>query len=119
MTLRIRIESGRLDDTSADAVAVFVTEGGFAKQAAFAELDAALGGALISHVEAVRFRGKPDEVVDVPTLGRLKARRAILVGVGPRRGARGSVLRSAAAVAARAALNEKSLALAPGDLDKG
>jgi len=119
MTLRIRIESGRLAETSSDALAVFVTEGGFEKQSAFAELDATLGGALLSHVEAVRFRGKPDEVLDIPTLGRIVARRAILVGVGPRRAARGVRLRSAAAVAARAALNEKSLALAPGDLDKG
>src|SRR5262245_45218861 len=104
MTLRIRTESGRIADASTDAIAIFVSEGDFAKQSAFSDLDAALGGALGAHVEAVRFRGKPDEVLDVPTLGRIGARRAILVGVGPKRGARGARLRSAAAVAARTAL---------------
>jgi leucyl aminopeptidase len=119
MTFRIRIESGRVADASADVVAIFVTEGGFEKQGAFSELDAALGGVLLAHVSAVRFRGKPDEVLDLPTLGRISARRALLVGVGPRRGARAARLRSAAATAARSALNEKSLALLPGDLGRG
>lgn len=119
MTLRIRIESGRYTDASADAVAVLVTEGAFAKQAALSELDAALGGALLSHLESVRYRGKADEVLDVPTLGRIPTRRAILVGVGPRRTAKGANLRSAAATAARAALNEKTLAFVAGDLEKG
>jgi leucyl aminopeptidase len=119
MTLRIRIESGRIKDTSTDVVAIFVAEGAFGKQAAFAELDAALGGSLAAHVDAVRFRGKPDEVLDVPTLGRIPARRAVLVGVGPRRAARGARLRSAAATAARTALSEKSLTVVPGDLEKG
>lgn len=118
MALRIRLDAEPFLEASADVLAVLVTEGAFEKQAALGALDKALGGALLSHVEAVRFRGKPDEVLDVPTLGQLPARRAIVVGVGPKRGVRPARVRSAAAAAARAALNEKTLVLVASDLGK-
>jgi leucyl aminopeptidase len=115
MGVRIEIESGDFAAAHTDVLAVLVTEGGFEKQRPFAHLDHALNGALLSHVESVQFRGRMDEVLELPLLGRLAARRVVLVGAGPKRGFDGTRLRAAAAVAARAAASSSSLVLVCGD----
>jgi leucyl aminopeptidase len=115
MAFSIDFGTGDFLGATADVLAVVVTEGGFEKQRPFAALDAALGGALAAHVENGQFRGRKDQVLDVPTLGRLKASRLVLVGAGPKRGFSGARLRQAAAVAGRAASSAKSLAVVLGD----
>jgi leucyl aminopeptidase len=115
MALTIDFGTGDFLSTTADVLAVLVSEGGFEKQRLFAALDAALGGGLRSHMENVQFRGRSDQVLDVPTLGRITASRVLVVGLGPKRGFSGARLRSAVATAARAASNAKSLALVLGD----
>src|SRR5262245_47621201 len=115
--MAIAIDLGSKDFLSekTDVLAVLVTEGGFQKQKAFAEVDAALGGALAAHVERVSYRARAEDVLDVPTLGRLAAARVVLVGTGPRRGFSAARLRAVVATAARAATNATSLAIALGD----
>jgi leucyl aminopeptidase len=115
MAVRIEIQSGEFVTAGNEVLAVLVTEGGFAKQRPFAHLDAALGGALAAHVEQVQFRGRTDELLEVPTLGRLVAQRVVLVGCGPRRGFGVPRLRAASASAARAAASSTSLSLVCGD----
>src|SRR6185295_17455943 len=115
MPISVDIESGDYTNTKAEVLAVLVTEGGFDKQRAFAHLDHALGGALAAHVTAQQWKGRVEDVLDVPTLGRLAARRIVLVGAGPKRGFDAARLRAAAAVAARAAVGATSLTLVPGD----
>jgi leucyl aminopeptidase len=73
-------------------------------------LDAALEGHLGALAKAERFEGKADQQLSVPTLGRLAARRVLLLGMGPRAKARDGwaqdgfeALRLAAGKAARAA----------------
>jgi leucyl aminopeptidase len=114
MTISIEIGSGDFLGSKAEVLALIVTEGGFEKQRAFAHVDQALGGALKAHV-GTQFKGRADEVMEVPTLGRLGAKRLVLVGAGPRRGFDGTRLRAAAATATRAAVNAPSLALVAGD----
>jgi leucyl aminopeptidase len=116
MAVSIDIASGDFVGGAAEIIAVLVTEGGYEKQKAFVHLDQALGGALAAHVAAAQFKGRLDDVLDIPTLGRLAARRLLLVGVGPKRGLDGTRLRAATATATRAAQNAPSLALAAGDL---
>jgi leucyl aminopeptidase len=115
--MAISIELGSKDfvSTKADVLAVLVTEGAYEKQRTFAELDAALGGALSAHVERVSFRGRPEDVLDVPTLGRIGAARVVLVGCGTKRRFSTATLRAVVATAARCATNAKSLAVALGD----
>jgi leucyl aminopeptidase len=115
MGIRVEFGSGDFTAASEEVLALLVLEGGFDKQRAFVALDRSLGGALAAHVEAVQFRGRPDEVLDVPTLGRLAAKRLVLVGGGPRRGFDAGRLRAAAANAARAAINATSLAFVAGE----
>ncbi len=115
MGIRIDIGSGDFTTAQSDVLSLLLIEGGFHKQRPFAELDRALGGALSKHVEAVQFRGRADELLDVPTLGRLGATRVVLVGIGPRRGFGPPRLRAAVATATRAAAAAKTLTLVPSD----
>ncbi len=122
MTVSIEFGSGDFAGSQAEVLALVVTEGGFEKQKAFAHLDKALGGALAAHVANAQWKGRLDDLLDVPTLGRLGARRVVLAGAGPRRGLGGTRLRSAVATATRAAASSPTLAvvlpdvIAPGDL---
>ena len=115
MGVRIELGSGDFTAAPAEVLALLVTEGGFDKQRSFTQLDHALGGALAAHVANVKFRGRADELLDVPLLGRLAARRVVLVGIGPRRGMDAARLRAAVASATRSAASAASFALVPGD----
>jgi len=84
-------------------------------------LDRSLGGALLAAIRAERFEGKPGQELSLPTLGRAKAGRVHLLGMGARAkaGARLAAegfepLRMAAGKAARAAVKAggKTLAVA-------
>jgi len=73
-------------------------------------LDAALDGRLAAFVEEARFTGKPGETLAVPTNGRLGAKAALLVGLGPRDDVTPAGLRRAAATLARRADQATSVA---------
>ena len=80
-------------------------------------LDGSLGGHLLAAARAERFEGKPEQTLLLPTLGRGRAGRVLLLGMGRRDGARPSApgherLRLAAGQAARAAAKAGAGALA-------
>ena len=82
--MKIEIQDGDPFATPTDALIVPVP-GGTAFGAAesdFARLDAALDGELARLATDARFSGQPASVLALPTLGRLPARRLILVGLG-------------------------------------
>lgn len=101
------------------AIPVFIedlTDGG---PLALKALDAAVGGALLAAAKAERFTGKVEQQLLLPTLGRGRAERILLLGMG----ARGAAavkwpaagfepLRAAAGVAARAAAKARARSLA-------
>jgi leucyl aminopeptidase len=103
--------SGAFISAEAEVLAVLLTEGEPTRQKAFAAIDRALGGELSEHLRAVEFEGKRDRVLEIPTLGRLPARRIVLVGLGPKKGLGPAALRAGAAVAARASLNDASVSV--------
>ena len=78
------------------------------------EVDRALGGGVIDLVSRDDFSGKRDQLLSIPTLGRARANRVVLIGLGDRNTARDPELRAFAARAARTALADraKSLVLA-------
>jgi leucyl aminopeptidase len=81
-------------------------------------IDAALGGQLLASARSERFEGKADQQLALPTLGRARAGRVVLVGLGPRARSAGwaragyEPLRMAAGRAARAATRNAGGALA-------
>jgi leucyl aminopeptidase len=82
-------------------------------------LDRTVDGALFAAAKAERFQGKPEQQLLLPTLGRGKAQRILLLGMGSRGAAAVrwaatgfEPLRTAAGVAARAALKARARTLA-------
>jgi len=115
MALSISLNKGELALLDTDAVAVWVTEGELGKQKQIAPILAAFGDSLLELAKLRGFKGKADSVLDVPTLGKLPAKRVIFIGVGAKRNLNSSiVLRKYAAVASRVAQagRAKSLSLA-------
>ena len=75
-------------------------------------LDEALGGALGKLATKEDFTGKRDQSLSLPTLGRLKAERLVVLGLGERRRLDAAQVRTFASKAARAANAEKAKTLA-------
>ncbi|MBX3125090.1 MAG: leucyl aminopeptidase [Polyangiaceae bacterium] len=114
MPLNVQATSGEFSAAAVDVLAVFATEGDLAKQKPLSELNKALGGGLLEHAGHVDFTGKSEQTLDVVTLGKIKPKHVIVIGLGKKDAITAAALRSYAAVAARFAnsVMAKSLALA-------
>ncbi|HEY3500224.1 MAG TPA: M17 family peptidase N-terminal domain-containing protein, partial [Polyangiaceae bacterium] len=104
MSLSIEVTSGDPARITADVVAVCVEQGPLNKNAWLASLEKALGGGLLAHAKHAEFEGKCEQVLDVPTLGRIKARRVVLLGLGQATDLDTARLRGTVASAVRASL---------------
>jgi len=102
MTASIELGSGDPTRAAVDVLALCVDDGPLEKNPWITALERAVGGGLLAHAKLVEWSGKPDQVLDVPTLGKTKARRILLVGVGPSAERNAARLRSAVATAVRA-----------------
>jgi leucyl aminopeptidase len=113
MPLSIHAATGDATSAKVDVLAIIVTEGGLEKQKLLADLDRALDGSLLEHAKSAEFAGKPDQLLELSTLGRTKAKRIFLVGVGDKRQLDEARLLAATATLARSAncANAKSMAL--------
>jgi leucyl aminopeptidase len=112
MVLSLETASGDLSRVGVDVLALCVGERTPAKNPWLVAVDRALGGGLLAHVKQADFSGKLDQTLEVPTLGRIKARRVLLVGAG--KGLDSPKLRNIVAQAVRGACSfgARSLALA-------
>jgi leucyl aminopeptidase len=116
MTLTLQLTSGEVAESAADALAVFVFAGAVANSDVVLALEEALGGGLLAHLKSSEFEGKPEQTLELPTLGKIKARRLLLVGLGPETELDQARLRAVTAAAVRqaqasASANVKALAL--------
>jgi leucyl aminopeptidase len=125
---QVEITGAAARDVAAEllAVPVFEEDLGRRPRGAVLELDEALDGHLAAAAKAERFEGKPDQALQLHTVGRMKAGRVLLLGLGPRAaaarlGAAGfEPLRMAAGLAARAAVKAGATRVAvalPPELD--
>jgi leucyl aminopeptidase len=114
MTFTVQLSSGVATDIVADALIVGVFAGGVADSDTLLALEDALGGGLLSHLKASEFDGKLEQQQDVPTFGRVKSRRLLVVGLGPKADADAARVRSVLASAVRSAQSSttKTLAIA-------
>jgi leucyl aminopeptidase len=114
MALTVHLGSGSASDSGTDALIVSVFAGAVADSDALLELEDALGGGLLSHLKASEFEGKLDQLIEVPTFGRVKSRRLLIVGLGPKADIDGARVRAAVASALRSAQSSttKSVAIA-------
>jgi leucyl aminopeptidase len=113
MTLSVQLGSGEVGEFGADALVIGVCAGATAESEALTALESALGGGLFSHLKASDFDGKAEQLLEVPTFGRVKARRLLVVGLGPKGELDGARVRTALAIAVRASQSSstKSVAL--------
>lgn len=112
MTLTVQLAQGVATDTGADALIVGVLAGQVAASDALLALEDALGGGLLSHLKGSDFDGKQDQIQEVPTFGRVKSRRLLVVGLGPKNDLDAARTRSTLASAVRAAQSSSTKTIA-------
>jgi leucyl aminopeptidase len=101
MALQIQLASGDATSAATDVLVISVCLGAVAAHPAIVAADKAFGGALLEHVKAVEFEGKLDQVLELPTLGRMKAKKLVLLGVGKKEDLEAARLRASLAAAVR------------------
>ncbi|HMR05987.1 MAG TPA: leucyl aminopeptidase [Polyangiaceae bacterium] len=113
MSLNVQISSGAAAAASVDVLALYAFEGDLSKQKHLALVDKALGGGLLSYAKHADFQGKLDQCLEVVTLGKIKPRHVLLVGVGKGKKLENATQRAFAATACRYAngASAKSIAL--------
>lgn len=114
MPLKIQQSATSPIETTADVVTIAVYAGATIKDEPLGALDRALDGGLGKLLQRAEFKGKKEQVVDFPTLGKLPASRVIIFGLGARDGVTDADLRAYAAKAARSANDGKATSLALG-----
>ncbi len=82
--MALQIQLAATDPISAvcDALIVSVCQGTVSSHPTVVALDKALGGSLLEHLKAVEFEAKADQVLELPMLGRVKAKKLVLLGLG-------------------------------------
>jgi len=110
MSLKLQIAASDPLKTEADLLVLSCSEKGSA--AAVTALEKALGGSLKELVSRDDFKGKRDQRLLVPTLGKLPATHVALLGVGDAAKLDDAGLRLFGAAAARLAQNEKARSVA-------
>jgi leucyl aminopeptidase len=108
-----------LADLPVDVLALPVVQGSLSESEVFQSINQRLDGLLTKIVDEERFRGKPQQTLQLHTHGKVGARRIVLVGLGERRDRTGAELRHATAKASRIArhVGARSVAVAlPADL---
>jgi leucyl aminopeptidase len=104
MTLKITLASGAVEQIRADVLAVPVALLKFASDPNVAVLDRHLDGQLRMLGARAEFAGRADQLFDLPTLGRLPAKRLLLIGTGADGAPDEARLRQLAATAARSSI---------------
>lgn len=82
MALQIQLAPGDASAAVTDTLIVGVLQGAVAGHPTVVALDKAWGGALLDHIKSVEFEAKPDQTLELPSLGKLKAKKLVLLGLG-------------------------------------
>lgn len=110
MSLKLQVAASDPFKTEADLLVVSCTDKGSAT--AVAALEKAIGGSLKDLVARDEFKGKRDQRLVVPTLGKLPATHVALLGVGDASRLDDAALRLFGASAARISQTEKARSMA-------
>lgn len=79
----IHVKQGSAADQSADLLVIFHPhKTSFASNAAIGEIDAALEGKFVDLLEEEHFSGAAKDAVAIPSLGRLKGKKVVCLGMG-------------------------------------
>jgi len=121
MPLKLSCATTDPSKASADLLALGVFAGeSISTTAPIDAIDKLLGGALAEVIKHREFTGKKDQTIEIESLGRLPARRLLLVGLGEEAELTVETVRTFAARSARSANGAKATSIAygiPGKLD--
>jgi len=110
--MKISLSNESITTLRTDLLALGVRSPKPARDPLLAKLDRSLGGVLTRCIKDEEFTGKKDEKLEIPAHGRVRARRLLLVGLGPDKDRNDeSDARRLAVTAARAAKSRSSVAL--------
>jgi leucyl aminopeptidase len=113
--MKISVRTGKPLDHNTDLIAAFVFAPAMSKKkgliAPLDAIDRALRGALGEALKQEEFTGKRDQILSFSTLGRMKARKLILIGLGDIESLGDAELRSVSAKLARCANSERGKSL--------
>lgn len=84
-SMNITVKRGKIEETSADALILFGFSDLKALSRAAASVDRAAKGALSKFLKEERWRAEAGEVVILPTLGKIPAKKIVCVGLGTAR----------------------------------
>ncbi|HET7543558.1 MAG TPA: leucyl aminopeptidase [Polyangiaceae bacterium] len=82
MALQIQLAATDPSSAVCDVLVVSACQGAVSSHPTVVALDKALGGSLLEHIKAAEFDAKLDQVVELTTLGRVKAKKLVLLGLG-------------------------------------
>lgn len=111
MSLTLSLATRDPLSSSTDALVLFVPAGDITHHPTVRALDKAFDGALGAHAKASNFEAKLEQVLEIPGLGRVKARRVVLFGLGATDQLTAAKWRSAMAVAVRGVANNATSAV--------
>src|SRR5689334_9381520 len=109
--MEFRQVTGSVKDAEADVLA-FSVSGDPTKDSLFRTIDQALEGTLAQHAKDESFDGKSLQTLMVPTGGRLRAKRVLVIGAGPRGELKLPMLRDMGALAVTQANRVSAASLA-------
>jgi leucyl aminopeptidase len=116
MTAKIQLVAKKPEAVQAD-VLVALVDSATDKNPLVVKLDKLLGGGLKAHLAAVDFQWEKGGVVQIPTLGRIKARQVVLVGLRTVDGGDGAQFGDSARVTSAIATGVRgALQLLPGSI---
>ncbi|HEX3776523.1 MAG TPA: M17 family peptidase N-terminal domain-containing protein, partial [Polyangiaceae bacterium] len=101
MALQIQLAAGDATSAATDVLIIGVCQTAVAQHPALVAADEAFDGSLVEHAKALEFEGKPDQVLELPTLGKLKAKKLVLLGLGKKEDLDGARLRASLAAIVR------------------
>ena len=101
--MRVDVKSGKLDDVKTDVMIIGHFEGKSALPSHLKRVDKALKGSLKGSIQSGEFKGKPNEMLILHTMGLIPASRLMLVGLGKKEKFALDVLRKAIATASKKA----------------
>ena len=101
--MEIRVLQGDVTKVETEALCLGIFQGIKEPGGAAGAVDRALNGAISHLLHSGEFRGRKGETLLFPTLGRLPARRVLLVGLGQRENVSAEAVREATAAAVNAA----------------
>lgn len=119
MAIQVDLSSAEASTAEVGALVLPVFAGELGRQKHFSALDQLVDGQLSAHASAAEFAAGLNQALEFPTLGRLKAPRLVLVGLGPKRGVSDASLRHALATGLRSVASVTSVGVVLPETIKG